>query len=98
MASYAAAPVISRDKKGDNHLHLAYTVFEPPLNFFLWYAYYDEGGWSISSSTLDAQHNALLPSMVADSKGNIYIIYSWYETELDRTLMYIKGTPEKPQG
>lgn len=91
---------ISQDKHGNDHLHIAYTVYNPPANFFIWYAYYDEAGWQISEQSLDTINTNsfwTFPLLAVDPGGTVYIVYSWTETELDRTSMYIRGTPEESQ-
>ena len=97
MATYAPALAVVNDKYDQDHIFVAYTLYEPPLNTYIWYAYFDENTWNVASQTLDAAHMGIMPSMVADSSGNLHIVYSWYASELDRTTMYIKGTPEEAQ-
>jgi hypothetical protein len=97
MVTYAPPLAISLDKAGAEHLHMAYTVWELPLNFFVWYAYFDEAGWQVATQSLDDSRDAILPSLMSDDAGCLHVLYSDYITELERELYYMKGIPEKPQ-
>ena len=74
---------------------MVYTVWTPPLNLSIWYTYYDESGWHAPQS-LDTVHNAFFPTIAVDPAGTVHVVYSWHSTELDRTLMYVRGTPGEP--
>ena len=95
--AYAPALAMTRDKEGEEHLHMIYTVLELPLNFFVWYAYFDEAGWLVASQSLDDSRDAILPSLISDGAGCLHVLYSDYITELERELYYMKGIPERPQ-
>ena len=90
---------LSRDKYGAPRVHLVYTLYKP-VNFYLWYAYYDQGGWHVAEETLDETYTNSFwtyGTAVADGEGNLHIVYSWAAAETERTLMYIRGTPKEPQ-
>ena len=97
MVVYTPALAVTRDSEGNDHLHMAYTVLELPLNFYAWYAFFDEGNWQIAPQSLDEIHNAIFPSLAADDAGSIHVLYSNYISELDRELYYVKGVAAKPQ-
>jgi hypothetical protein len=91
---------VSTDMYGNSRLHLAYTLFKQPVNFWIWYAYYDQGSWHVAEESLDTVYTNsfwTFPMIAADQNGNVHVVYSWAVNELDRTLMYIRGTPEEPQ-
>jgi hypothetical protein len=97
MVTYAPELAMARDRNGEEHLHMIYTVLELPLSFFVWYAFFDEAGWQIAEQSLDDSRDAILPSLVSDDTGCLHVLYSDYISELDRELYYMKGIPEKPQ-
>ena len=97
MVSYPPALAITQDKLDEEHLHMVYTVLELPLNFFAWYAYFDEAAWQVAAQSLDDSRDAILPSLISDEAGCLHVLYSDYITELERELYYLKGIPEKPQ-
>jgi hypothetical protein len=97
MVTYAPALAMSRDRDGKEHLHMVFTVYELPLNFFVWYAYFDETGWQVAGQSLDDSRDAIFPSLISDDTGCLHVLYSDYISELDRELYYMKGIPEKPQ-
>jgi hypothetical protein len=97
---YVASPPaleVTRDREGNDHLHMAYTVLELPITFYAWYAYIDEGQWRVAAQSLDDSRNAIFPSLAADDEGAIHVLYSDYISELSRELYYMKGVAEKPQ-
>jgi hypothetical protein len=91
------ALTVSRDSEGEDHLHMAYTVIEPPLTVFAWYAYFDEGQWQVAAQSLDDSRNGFYPSITADDAGNLHLLYTDYMQELERELYYLKAIPEKAQ-
>ena len=98
---FPASIDIAPDKHGNDRLHMAYTIYFPPGNFFVWYAYYDEaGGWQISPESVDTSYTNsfwTFPLLAVDPEGVVHIVYAWTQTELDRTLMYVRGTPQETQ-
>lgn len=97
---FPAAVFISQDTYGNDRVHLAYTVYKPPGNFFFWYAYWDEAGWQPMSESLDTVNTNsfwTFPLIKVDPAGTVHVVYSWAESELDRTSMYIRGTPAESQ-
>jgi hypothetical protein len=95
---FAPAVTMTRDRDGEEHLHIAYTVWEPPLpTYSTWYAYFDEGGWQVADQSLDDSRNAIFPSLVCDDAGCLHVLYSDYKSGNERELYYMKGIPEKPQ-
>jgi hypothetical protein len=97
MVVYAPALALSRDKAGQEHLHMAYTVLELPPTFFVWYAYFDQGSWQVASQSLDDSSNGILPSLTSDEAGYLHLLYTDFIIELNQELYYMKGIPEKPQ-
>jgi len=97
MVAFSPALAMTRDSEGEDHLHMAYTVIEPPLSIFAWYAYFYEGTWHVAPQSLDENRNGFYPTLAADDAGSIHALYSDYITELERELYYIKGVAEKPQ-
>jgi hypothetical protein len=97
MVSYGAALALTQDREEEEHLHMVYTVLEPPLTFFAWYAYFDEGSWQVAPQSLDESRDAILPSLRSDEAGCLHVLYSDYISENERELYYVKGVPEKPQ-
>jgi len=97
MVTYAPELTITRDRDGAGHLHMIYTVWELPLSFFVWYAYFDEAGLQVAEESLDDSRNAILPSLISDDAGCLHVLYSDYISELNRELYYMKGIPEKSQ-
>lgn len=96
-AFYAPAMLMTRDSKGVNHLHMAYTEMTPLLTTSIRYCCFDAGSWQTMTDSLDPSRNAFYPSIAADDAGAVHILYSDYMSELDRELYYLKGSPEKPQ-
>jgi hypothetical protein len=96
MYSCACAMDVAQDRYGNDHLHMVYTVWAPPLNFSIWYTYYDEAGWH-APQNLDTVHSAFFPLIAVDPAGTVHVVYSWYKTSNDRTTMYVRGTPGEPQ-
>jgi hypothetical protein len=94
---YAPALALSRDMEGQEHLHMAYTVWEPLLTYYAWYAYFDQGSWQVASQSLDDTRNSIFPSLVTDDAGCLHVLYSDFISGNERELYYIKGIPEKPQ-
>jgi hypothetical protein len=91
---------LSTDKYGNPRLHLVYSLLKAGLNFYIWYAYYDKGGWHVAEESIDTENtNSFWTSamIVADEGGDVHIVYSWAVNELDRTLMYVRGSPAEPQ-
>jgi hypothetical protein len=91
---------VARDKYGNDRLHMAFTMWKPLATFYLWYAYYDESGWRVSDTSIDtvnANSFWTFPVIAVDPKGAVHIAYSWAVSELDRTMMYVRGTPNEPQ-
>lgn len=37
------------------------------------------------------------PVITADPKGVVHVAYSWNQSELDRTMMDVRGTPNESQ-
>jgi hypothetical protein len=91
---------VARDKNGNDHLHMAFTMWKPLLTFYLWYAYLDEAGWHVSDTSIDtvnANSFWTFPVIAVDPTGVVHIAYSWTQSELDRSMMYVRGTPNEPQ-
>jgi hypothetical protein len=87
--------VAAQDRYGNDRLHMVYTLWTPPLNFSIWYTYYDEDGWH-APQNLDSVHSAFFPLIAVDPAGTVHVVYSWYKTSNDRTTMYVRGTPGEP--
>jgi hypothetical protein len=91
---------VSTDKYGNPRLHLVYSLLKDGLNFYIWYAYFDKGGWQVAEESIDTVNtNSFWTSamIAADAKGDVHIVYSWAVNELDRTLMYVRGSPGETQ-
>jgi len=92
---------IAPDRHGNDRLHMAYTMYTPPASFAIWYAFYDEAeGWQISPESVDTAHTNsfwTFPLLAVDPEGIVHIVYAWTQTELDRTMMYVRGIPEEWQ-
>jgi hypothetical protein len=37
------------------------------------------------------------PLIAVDPEGIVHIVFAWAQTELDRTMMYVRGMPKEPQ-
>lgn len=94
------AITLSTGKFGNPRLHLVYSLLKDGLNFYIWYAYFDKGSWHAAKESIDTVNtNSFWTSAMigADGGGNVHIVYSWAVNELDRTLMYVRGSPTEPQ-
>lgn len=97
---FPASLDVARDSNGNDHPHLGFTMWRPPFTFLIWYAYWDEGGWHLSDTSIDTVNvNSFwtFPVLLVDAKGIVHISYSWTQSELDRTMMYVRGTPAELQ-
>ncbi len=88
--------VVAPDRFDNDHIHMVYTMWTLPFLLSVWYTYYDDSGWH-APQNLDTLHNAIYPQIAVDPAGTVHVVYSWYSTELDRTLMYVRGTPREAQ-
>jgi hypothetical protein len=90
---------VARDRYGNEHLHMAYSTWNSPANWSVWYSYLEDGGWH-APQNLDTQHTNsfwTFPLIAVDPTGTVHVVYAWTQTELDRTMMYVRGTPAEPQ-
>ncbi len=97
---FPASIAVAKHRHGNDRVHLAYTVYVPPLTSSIWYAYYDDDGWQKSETSLDTVHTTsslTFPVLAVDADGSVHVVYSWAASELDRTMMYVKGTPTESQ-
>lgn len=91
---------VARDKNGNDRLHMAFTMWKPLVTFYHWYAYLDEAGWHLSDTSIDtvnANSFWTFPVIAVDPTGVVHIAYSWTQSELDRSMMYVRGTPSEAQ-
>jgi hypothetical protein len=102
MALFLAPSVdVAPDRHGNDRIHLAFTRVTDPLGFFIHYAYYDETeGWRVSPESVDTVHTNSFwtsPLLAVDPDGEVHIVYSWTQNELNRTMVHVRGTPGEPQ-
>ncbi|MCF7915803.1 MAG: hypothetical protein K9L66_11600 [Spirochaetaceae bacterium] len=92
---------VAEDSNGNLRVHLAYTRVTSPLGFFIHYAYYDEvDGWQISDKSVDTTYTNsfwTFPLLAVGPQGEVHLVYSWTQSELDRTMVYVRGIPREMQ-
>jgi hypothetical protein len=88
---------IAPDRYGNDHLHMAYTVYTPPYDFSIWYTYYEESKWHAPQRIDTVNTNVVYPLIAVDPTGIVHVTYSWWKAELTRIMMYVRGTPAEPQ-
>jgi hypothetical protein len=90
---------VAPDRYGNEHLHMAFVSWTPSVDFSVCYTYHDESGWH-EPRDLDTVHTNsfwTFPLIAVDPAGTVHVVYAWTQTELDRTMMYVRGTPGEPQ-
>jgi len=96
MYMYPCSMCVAPDRYGNDRIHLAYTLWTLPSFISVWYTYYEESGWH-PSQELDTLHTSLSPYIAVDPAGVVHVVYTWYADELNRTMMYVRGTPGEAQ-
>jgi hypothetical protein len=90
---------VVEDSNGNTRLHLAFTRIKDPLGFYIHYGYYDEiEGWHITEESVDTVYTNsfwTFPLIEVDPEGEAHIVYSWTQSELDRTMMHVRGEPSE---
>ena len=95
--SFPHAAAFSTDLEGIQHLHMAYTEVSGVMDYRIRYAVFDNGAWQLASEPLYTGGNGVAPSMVADSAGNLHVVFSFMYTDNTRDLAYCVGSPAEPQ-
>ena len=98
--SFPPSVCVAKDRNGIDRVHLAYCVYQPPFNGYVWYAYFDESGWQVADRSVDNVYSITgitMPLIAVDPQGAAHIVYSWTVSELNRTMIYIQGTPAEAQ-
>lgn len=97
LPTFPTAMDVAQDRYGNDHLHMAYTLYTPPYDFSIWYTYYEEAGWHAPRKIDAVNTNVVFPFIAVDPSGIAHVTYSWWKTELVRIMMYVRGTPGEPQ-